>query len=238
MKKSGGANLPIREWIEEERPRETLLALGTECLSLAKLFAIILRTGRRGVNAEELSRRLLNAFSGLRGIDSASISEICRIDGIGLAKAAQIKAALEIGKRLFRERAQSLECIENPRRALDYVAAFYGPYLRDAQSECLCVILLNRRHRPIRAVELSRGTIGAVAADPKQIVREAVQAAASSMVLVHNHPSGDGEPSEDDISLTYAVRDACDLFGIRLLDHVIVGKDPESYCSFAKKGLL
>jgi DNA repair protein RadC len=238
MGERGGISLPIREWIEEERPREALIALGTEALSIAKLFAIILRTGKRGVNAEELSRRLLNAFSGLRGIDAASISEICGIDGIGPAKAAQIKASFEIGKRLCRERVKSQERIEDPQRALDYVSTFYGPYLRDAERESMCVILLNRRHRPLSAVELCRGTIGAVVVDPKQIVREAVRVSASSIVLVHNHPSGDGEPSEDDISLTNAVRDACTLFGIRLLDHVIVGKNPEDFFSFGKEGLL
>jgi DNA repair protein RadC len=234
----GGTGQPIREWIEEERPREALFAFGAKSLSLAKLFAIILRTGKRGVNAEELSRRLLNTFSGLRGIDSAPISKIRGIVGIGPAKAAQIKAALEIGKRFCRETAKGQGSIENPQAALEYVSTFYGPYLRDARSECACVILLNRRNRPIRAVELTQGAVGTVDVDPAQIVREALQESASSLVLVHNHPSGDGEPSRDDVSLTFAVRDACNLFGIRLLDHVIIGKDPMDYFSFARKGLL
>ncbi len=236
--RNGSASLPIRKWIAEERPRESLIAHGTESLSIARLLAIVLRTGKKGVNAEELSRRLLSFFNDLRGIDAAGIAEICRIDGIGPAKASQIKAALELGKRLCCERAKKRGRIENPRQALSYVASFYGPYLRDAESERLCVILLNRRHAPIRAVELSRGTSGAVSADPKQIVREALKTSASSIVLVHNHPSGDGEPSDDDITLTRAARDACGLFGITLLDHVIVGKNPEDYCSLAKEGLF
>jgi DNA repair protein RadC len=231
-------NLPIPEWIEEERPREALIAFGTESLSLSKLFAIILRTGRRGVNAEELSRRMLNAFSGLRGIDAASLSEICAIKGIGRAKAAQVKAALEIGKRFYREHAKNLKRIESPRRAFDFVASYYGPSLRDCQVECACLILLDRRRALLRAVELQRGGDRAVEANLTQILREAVRASASSIILVHNHPSGDGAPSTDDLSLTRSVRDACGLFGIRLLDHVIIGKNRGDSYSFARHGLL
>jgi DNA repair protein RadC len=222
----------------EERPREALIAHGTQSLSLARLLAIVLRTGKPGVNAEELSRRLLNTFNDLRGIDAACITEICRIDGIGPAKASQIKAALELGKRLCRERAKKLGKITSPGRALSYVASFYGPYLRYASSERLCIILLNGRHAPIRAVELSRGTPGAVSADPEQIVREALKTAASSVILVHNHPSGNGDPSDEDIAFTRAVRDACGLFGIRLLDHVIVGRNPEDHRSLAREGMF
>jgi DNA repair protein RadC len=231
-------NVPIREWIEEERPREMLLCSGAESLPLAKLLSIILRTGRRGESAEELSRTMLNAFSGLRGMDAASVVEMRGIKGIGPAKAAQIKAAFEIGKRLCREKAKRRERIENARNAVDYVAAYYGPYLRDARCEFLCAIMLDCRNRPIRAVEISKGGPGHVSADPRQIVREAVSLAASSILLVHNHPSGDGEPSADDVSFTAAVGDACQLFGIRLLDHVIVGRDRRDYYSFARTRLL
>lgn len=230
--------MPIREWIEEEEPRAILLAAGAQTLSPAKLLAIILRTGMRGISAEELSRKLLNRFSGLRGIDSASVAELCSIDGIGRAKASQIKAAFEIGKRLCRERARTRERIENTHQAIEYVASYYGPYLRDAHHEILCAIILDGRNRPLRAIELCRGSSRAVAADPHQIVREAVLARASSILMVHNHPAGDGEPSSDDISLTQAVNDVCQLFGIRLLDHVIVGKNRKDYFSFARAGLI
>jgi len=231
-------SLPIPEWIEEERPREALFASGTETLALSKLFAIILRTGRRGLNAEELSRMILNAFSGLRGIDAASLSEICAIKGIGRAKAAQVKAALEIGKRLCREEAKDIKKIENPRHAIDFVSSYYGPYLRDSQIEFACLILLDRRRAPIRAVELQKGGHRTVDASLTQIVREAVLASASAIILVHNHPSGHTEPSADDLSLTKAVSDVCGLFGIRLMDHVIVGKNRKDYCSLAGRGLL
>ena len=160
------------------------------------------------------------------------------ISGIGPAKAAQIKAALEIGKRLCREEAGSLQGPPNPRWALRYVTAFYGPYLRDAAVESACLILLNRRHMPIRAVELGRGDNVGVIVDPMLIVREAVRSAASSVILVHNHPSGAGVPSEDDAALTIAIRDSCALFGIRLLDHIIIGCNRKDCRSLAMEGLL
>ena len=232
------AGQPIRDWMPEDRPRETLLSKGSESLPLSKLFAIILRTGRRGMSAEDLARRLLRTFASLRGIDTASVSEIRTISGIGPAKAAQIKAALEIGKRFCREEAGRLPGLPDPRWALRYVTAFYGPYLRDASVEYACLILLNKRHMPIRAVELGRGNSTGVIADPTLIVREAVRSAASFVILVHNHPSGAGEPSEADASLTIAVRDACALFGIRLLDHIIIGCNRKDCRSLAMEGLL
>ncbi len=228
----------IRDWMPEERPRDALAASGPESLPLSKLLAIVLRTGRRGLNAEELGRRLLRTFSSLRGIDAASVSEIRTISGIGPAKAAQIKAALEIGKRLCREEAGGLPGPPDPQWALRYVTDFYGPYLRDAAVESACLVLLNRRHVPIRAVELARGDSAGVIADPTLIVREAVRSGAFSVILVHNHPSGAGEPSEDDVVLTTAVRDACALFGIRLLDHIIIGRNRKDCRSMVLEGLL
>ena len=228
----------IRDWMPDERPREALLLRGSESLPLSKLLAIVLRTGRSGISAEDLARRLLGTFSSLRGIDSASVSEIRTISGIGQAKAAQIKAALEIGKRLCREEAGCLLDYSDPGWALQYVMDFYGPYLRDAAVESICLILLNGRHVPIRAMELGRGNGSGVIADPTVIVREAVRSAASYLILVHNHPSGNGEPSEDDTALTVAVRDSCALFGICLLDHIIIGRNRKDCRSLAMAGLL
>jgi DNA repair protein RadC len=236
--KNNDANATIREWIREERPREALHAFGAESISIAKLFAIIIRTGTKGSSAEELSRKLLNRFATLRGMDSAPMSEILEIPGIGPAKAAQIKAALEIGKRFSRESACVLHPLSTPRRVKEYVAAYFGPHLRDAGDEITCLILLDRKNRPMRALQLAKGTPDAVAVEPGQIVREALKVTAASVVLVHNHPSGDPEPSDNDVSLTCAIRDACALCGVRLLDHVVIGRNPEDYRSFVEEGLL
>jgi DNA repair protein RadC len=222
----------------DERPREALLSFGPEYLPLSKLFAIVLRTGRRGISAEDLARKLLGTFASLRGIDSATVSEIRTISGIGPAKAAQIKAALEIGKRLCREEADGLPDRSGPGWALRYVMKYYGPYLRDAPVESICLILLNGRRAPIRAVELGRGDSSQVMVDPTLVVREAVRSGASYVILVHNHPSGKGEPSRDDAALTIAVRDACALFAVHLLDHIIIGRSRENCRSLAMAGLL
>ena len=231
-------HISIKEWIEEERPREMLIRNGPEVLSLSKLFAIILRTGKKGVSAEELSKRLLNRFKTLRNIDIASISDLCEIEGIGYAKAAQIKAALEIGKRFFREEAQKRKSLKSPDDAIKYIAEYYGPYLRDAKKEFFYIILLDVKNKPIHDVEISKGSIDASVVDPKEIVKEAMIRSASSIILVHNHPSGDGTPSEEDIELTKRIVDACKIVGIKVLDHIIVGKNEEDYYSFAKCNLI
>ena len=231
-------NRPIKEWIKDERPREMLIKYGPESLSLSKLLAIILRTGKEGTSAEELSKRLLNKFGALREIDSSPISEICKMDGIGPAKVAQIKAALELGKRLYKERAQKQKRIKKADDVISYVAEYYGPYLRDAKKEFFNVILLDIKNKPIHNIEIGKGSINASIVDPKEIIKEATIKSASSIILVHNHPSGDTEPSSEDINLTNRIIEACNFVGIKVLDHVIIGKNKEDYYSFAKWGLI
>ena len=231
-------NLPIHKWVKEERPREMLIKGGADKLSLSKLFAIILRTGREGISAEELAKRLLNRFGTLRGIDSAPVSELCKIEGIGEAKASQIKAALEIGKRLSVESAQKQKGIKSPDEAMGYVAEYYGPYLRDAKKECFHIILLDVKNKPIDNIEISKGSIDASIVDPREIIKEATWQSASSIILVHNHPSGETEPSVEDTRITNTIVDACKLVGIKVLDHIIIGRNKEDYYSFANKGLI
>ena len=231
-------NRPISKWIKEERPREMLVMHGSKSLPLSKLLAIILRTGREGISAEELSKRLLNKFGALRKIDTASISEIRTIEGIGLAKAAQIKAALELGKRLYKETAVRKRKITKPDELIEYVAEYYGPYLRDSVKEFFYVVLLDIKNKPIDNVEISKGSINASVVDPKDIVKEATIRSASSIILVHNHPSGETDPSEEDKRLTKSIIDACELIEVKVLDHIIIGKNQEDYFSFAKNGLI
>jgi DNA repair protein RadC len=231
-------NRPIREWIKEERPREMLHRYGPSRLSLSKLLAIILRTGREGMSAEELGRSILNRFKTLRSIDSSPLSELCSIQGVGEAKAAQIKAAFELGKRLYRERAERKRKITSAVDVITYVSEYYAPYLRDSTKEFFNIILLDSRNKPIDNIEISKGSITASVVDPKEIIREATMKSASAIILIHNHPSGEPDPSQDDIHITDQIVRACNLVGIKVLDHVIIGKDTDDYVSFLEKGLI
>jgi DNA repair protein RadC len=226
----------------QEKKRELVeeLNLRTKAdkLPLSKLLAIILRTGKEGMSAEELAKRLLNHFESLSELDSVPISELCKIEGIGMVKAVQIKAAFELGKRLFRESAEERKRIGSPDDAIEFVSEYYGPYLKDAKKEFFQVILLDIKNKPIDKIELSKGSIDATVVDPKEIVKEATLRSASAVILVHNHPSGDTTPSSDDITLTRKIIEACNLVGVKVLDHIIIGKTKEKYFSFAKEGLL
>jgi DNA repair protein RadC len=231
-------NKPIRKWIKEERPREMLVKQGAEKLTPAKLLAILLRTGRDGVSAEELARMLLNHFGSLRAIDSASIQDLQEIDGIGMAKAAQIKASLEIGKRLMKERAEKKRRISSVKDTISYVRDYYSPYLRDSNKEFFNVILLDVKNKVIDSIELSKGSLTGAAVDEMEIIKESTKKSASSIILVHSHPSGEVEPSEDDIKTTKGIMEACKLVGIRVLDHVIIGKNEGDFFSFLGNGII
>ncbi len=229
---------PIKNWIKEERPRELLLKEGAERLPLAKLLAIILRTGSEGVSAEDLARELLNKFKSLRGIDMASISELQKIAGVGIAKSAQIKAALELGKRLFREESALGEKIRDAGQAIKYVRNYLGLYLRDKKKEYFYVIFLDSRNKVQDLLEISRGSLDASIVDKAEIIKEATQRSAAAIILVHNHPSGEPEPSKDDIEITKELVKALNLVGIKVLDHIIIGRNEEDYFSFLNKGII
>ena len=231
-------NLPIKEWIEEERPREMLVKYGAERLPISKLLAIILRTGKEGISAEELSKRILNRFRTLRELDSAPITEICDIEGIGMAKAAQIKAAFELGKRLIREEAEKKISVRSPEEVVNYVISWYSPYLRDAKKEFFYVILVDTKNHPLCNLEISKGGTNTSIVEPKEIIKEASIRSASGIILVHNHPSGDPYPSDQDVNITNRIKKACEIVGIRLLDHVIIGKNKQDYFSFYANGLI
>jgi DNA repair protein RadC len=231
-------NKPIKEWIEEERPREMLVKIGAENLPLSKLLAIILRTGKEGTSAEELAKLLLNRYGSLRAIDSVPVSELSNIEGIGFTKAVQIKAALEIGKRLLKEQAQAKKKLKKPDDVIEYVSEYYAPYLRDNEKEFFNVILLDIKNKPIDNIQISKGSINATVVDPKEIVKNASLKSASSIILVHNHPSGEIEPSQNDVELTNRIKNACDILNIKVLDHIIIGKNVGDFYSFAKHGLI
>jgi len=224
--------LKIKDWPEHERPRERLIKYGADKLQDAELLAIILRTGGVEDTAIDLARILLNKFGNFRGLDAKSVSELCEINGVGPAKAAQIKAALEIGKRMAAEQVKIKEKINTCGDVYNLV----GPYMRDLNREEFKIILLTSRNNLILERTVFEGSLTESIVNAREIVKEALNNAAAGIVFVHNHPSGDPSPSTEDKNLTRRLVNACKLVGIRPYDHIIIGKD--RYYSFAEDGLI
>ena len=226
--------ITIKEWPEGERPRERLVKHGAENLSDAQLLAIILRTGDRvdKTSAVDLARILIDKFGNFRELDSASISELQSIKGIGPAKSAQMKAALEIGKRFLRQKTEPKEKI----KSVEDVFNYYKPYLRDLKKEVFKVMLLDGRNKIIKDVTISEGSLTKSIVHPREVIKEATKESAAALIFVHNHPSGESKPTKDDIEITERLIKACDIVGIRVLDHIIIGAN--DYYSFADEGLI
>ncbi len=224
--------LQINKWPENERPRERLLEHGPEHLSDAELLTILLRIGGRGKSAYDLAKELLIACQGLHGLDAKSVQELCEMKGIGMAKAAQIKAALELAKRLHEEKAPLRECFRTSREVFDYMRL----RVRNQPREQFFVLLLTVRNKLIGEKKLFEGTLHESHVNTREVVKFAINEQAGSVVFVHNHPSGEPSPSPDDISLTKKLQRACTAVEICVLDHIIVGGD--RYFSFADEGML
>ncbi|MCX7882480.1 MAG: DNA repair protein RadC [Brevinematales bacterium] len=232
------SHTPIKAWREEDRPREKLLAMGARHLSTTELLAIIVRTGSGKRSAMDVAMELLERFGGLRGLEKATIQELSQIQGIGKTKAIEIKALCELAKRFVREEAKKVEKITSVEEALHYIQNYYGPFLRDENREIFSLVLLDVRHHPLCHLDISQGSAYATVVDPREVVRQICLYQASSVILIHNHPSGDASPSKDDENLTQKLASACEMVGARVLDHIIVGKNWEDYYSFAMQGKL
>ena len=228
--------IPIKEWIVSERPRELLLSKGPEYLSDAKLLAIILHAGSKEETAEDLARRLLNTFGGFTGLYRASVEELMQVKGVGKAKAAQIKAALEIGKRYLQSEVIEEARITTPEDAVDYAARYFSSMLMNEGKEHFWVLLLDRKNRPIKHVEISVGSSIQTTVYPKEILKQVSLTSAQALILIHNHPSGDPSPSREDVAVTKQLKQACELVGAQLLDHIIVGKN--QHVSLAREKLI
>ena len=224
--------MPIRDWPAAERPRERLLRRGPAVLSDAELLAIFLRTGRRGQTALDLARELLERFGGLRPLLGATPAELCAVAGLGQAKAAQLLAALELGRRHLGERLRRGPPLESPAKSRDFLLST----LRDRSREVFCCLFLDNRHRVLAFEELFAGTLDGASVHPREVVRAALGHHAAAVILAHNHPSGVAEPSAADEHITRRLREALALVDIRVLDHLVVG-DGE-VVSLAERGLL
>jgi DNA repair protein RadC len=227
-------NQTIRNWPAEDRPREKLLDQGAQALSETELLAIILRIGNAstGETAIDHARTLLSRFGGLRGIDGASPSELSAMKGIGPAKIAQIKASLEIGRRLGNHRWQAGE----PLRSSEDVFRHFRDNLAREKRELFYVVLLTNKNKKIRDVKISEGSLTASLVHPREVYNPVIRDSAAAVIFVHNHPSGDPAPSQEDIEITRRLKQVGDVLGVRVLDHVVIGHD--RFFSFNDKGLL
>lgn len=229
------SRLTIKDFPEGEKPRERLLKYGAESLTDAELIAIIIRTGNRNETAVDLSQRLLkggNGLQGLRFLLEASTEELSEIKGIGPAKTAQIKAALEIGKRLFSTKQKEQYAISCP----DDVAHLLMSEMRYLDKEYLKVILLNMKNQVLSIEDVSVGSLNSSIVHPREVFKTAIRRSSGSVILVHNHPSGDPAPSVEDINVTKRLVESGELLGIPVLDHIIIGDG--KFISLKEKDLI
>jgi DNA repair protein RadC len=215
----------------EERPRERLVKFGEEALSVQELLELILGRGSVGESVAITAQKLLTEFGSLEKLAEASIEELSQIKGIGLAKATQIKAAFELGRRLSTQIPiyKSRE-LTDPQKVFKLIKG----KLKDYSREHFYLIAVDSRNWSIS--EISVGTLNANLVHPREVFAEAVKSKAASVILVHNHPSGDPEPSEDDLGITKRLAEAGKILGIEVIDHIIVTKD--DFLSLKEKGLV
>jgi DNA repair protein RadC len=212
-----------------------MLRKGAASLSDAELLALIIRTGdtATGKSAIDLGRELISLFgSSLRELGSADMTEITAIKGMGLAKAAGVKAAFTLASRFQGRRLENLDRFTSPRQVFDY----FHYELRDCRREYFLVLLLDGKNRIIRRVQVSEGSLNQSIVHPREVFSQAVKESAAAVILVHNHPTGDPTPSQEDIAITRRLKEAGEIMGIRVLDHIIIG-DGE-YLSFVERGVL
>ena len=209
----------IRELPQEERPRERLRQYGARQLNNSELLAILLRTGVQGENVLSMASRLLARQGGLAGLGRASFAELCAQRGLSEAKACQIMAALELGRRLVSLAPEERATIQSPQDVANLVAAG----MASLEQEHLRVLLLNTRNQVLNIQEIYIGNVNSSVVRPAEVLRPAVRENAPGIIVVHNHPSGDPTPNAEDVSITRQIAQAGQLLGIELLDHVVIG---------------
>lgn len=226
-------NYPIKKWAKDDRPREKLRSHGAQLLSDSELIAILINKGTRNKNAIELARDLLKlGKDSLAELAKVPVSEMMKIPGIGLAKAISISAALEIGRRRESSSILGKDIIRSSREIANYIRLL----LRDLHNEVFGVVFMNMANKVKHYEVISVGGITGTVADPRVIFKKALAEDAVSIILFHNHPSGNLQPSTADRELTRKIAQAAKFFDMRILDHLIVSE--EGYFSFADEGLI
>lgn len=228
------ASFTVRDLPISERPRERLLRFGADKLSSQELLALVIGRGVSKKSVMTIAQELVVKFGSIQGISHATIEELSHIKGIGTAKAAQLKASFELGKRQELEKEPLYEGydIKDPQSVVRAV----GATIKDKAKEHFKLILLNTRNKIIGISTISVGTLNASLVHPREVFKEALVHSASSVILAHNHPSGDTEPSEEDIKITRRLSEAGKIMGIEVIDHIII--TTHGYSSLKEKGLI
>lgn len=222
----------IADWPLQERPRERLLAQGAGSLSDAELVAVCLRSGIRGKSAVDLARELIARFGGVAGLLGADLPELLQVNGLGIAKAAQLAAVIELARRSLREELKSGSVLASPGAVRDYLRLALGA----RGHEVFLVLFLDAQHRVLSNAELFRGTLTQTSVYPREVVKAALAANAAAVIFAHNHPSGVAQPSQADELLTRQLKEALAQVEVKVLDHFIVAGNQT--LSFAERGLL
>jgi DNA repair protein RadC len=222
----------IKEWPEQDRPRERLLECGVSYLSDAELLALLIGSGSDGITAVDLAKRLLVEHQNLTELASKGIAEFVRMKGIGPARSARVVAAFELGRRIDAGKDKREIKVSSPKD----IAEYYITMLRDLKYEIFKVILLNSANKIIRDVTVSQGILNASIVHPREVFKAAIDNLAAGVILLHNHPSGDPFPSKEDQNITTQILKAGQILDIPVLDHIIVTR--ERYFSFLHEGRL
>lgn len=221
----------IKELPKNLRPRERLAYAGADALSTAELLAIILRTGGQGENVVRMAERLLTGHGGITGLARSSYDELCQVHGLGPAKVTQIKAALELGRRLLLAAPQEQTQIRSPADVANLLMLEMGLL----EQEHLRTVLLDTKNRVQRVASIYAGSLNTAVVRVGEVFRAAIRANSAALIVVHNHPSGDPTPSPEDVRVTQMIVEAGDLLDIDVLDHLIIGRN--RYVSLKEQGL-
>lgn len=225
-------NLTLREIPKEERPRERMLQFGAHALSNSELIAILLRTGTVAESAVSLAQRVLVEAGGLRKLVGLGTEQLMSIKGIGVAKALQVQAGIELGRRLAQSELDPAEIVRSPQDVARYVMED----LRYLQKEHFVCLFLNTKNHVIAQETLSIGSLNASIVHPREVFRAAIKRGSYAVICIHNHPSGDPTPSPEDLEMTHRLVEAGNIIGIDVLDHLIIGE--QKYISLKEQGLM